>query len=127
LELADGHLDAARAAADEAGVMNDRPFAFGAIRSWVGLVEVALALGQPAVARARLEPFLAAAAASGARAWEPDARRLMGETLLAEGHVEAAQEEFRRALEVSLAIGQVAGRERIEAHLRGAGSPTAAS
>ena len=51
----------------------------------------------------------------------------MGEVLMAEGRVEAAQLEFRRALEVSHAIGQIAGRDRIEAHLQGAGTPTPAS
>jgi tetratricopeptide (TPR) repeat protein len=119
VELALGHPEKAvelAAALGEAAAL-ETLFTFGAIPFWAGPVMAYLALGETGRARRWLEPILEAITSAEARAWEPDARRLLAQILRAEGDDAGAERELRGALAVADEIGQVRNREQIVAML----------
>ena len=118
LELVDGRPAAARAAAEPGtAFFAGNPFAYTILPLWAAPLDAALAVGDAELVLPIARRIRDLALASGARAWEPAARRTFGLALRKLGQQEAGDAELRLALEIAREVGLPYEVAKIEAAL----------
>jgi len=115
IELAAGRpAQAARVAEPGTAFLPDLPFAFSVYTIWSAPIEAAIVVGNLEPARDATDRILAHAIRTGARFWQPEARRLWALALAAAGDRAAARVELDQALALAREIGMASTAAAIE-------------